>query len=61
MSSSHSATDATIDSHNMDPMRVLHLAASMRAVRELPEDTVEQIQNKQQRYQSVHGDPHLTN
>jgi len=30
MSSSHSATDATIDSHNMDPMRVLHLAASMR-------------------------------
>jgi hypothetical protein len=37
------------------------LAASMRAVRELPEDTVEQIQTKQQRYKSAHGDPHLTN
>ena len=33
----------------------------MRAVRQLPEDTVEQIHNKQQRYQLAHGDPHLTN
>jgi hypothetical protein len=37
------------------------LAASMRAVRELPEDTVEQIHDKRQRYQIAHGDPHLTN
>jgi hypothetical protein len=37
------------------------LAASMRAMRGLPEDTVEQIQTKSERYQSAHNDPRLTN
>jgi hypothetical protein len=37
------------------------LAASMRAMRGLPEDTVEQIQTKSQSYQSAHNDPRLTN
>ena len=37
------------------------LAASMRAVRQLPEDTVQQVHDKRQRYQIAHADPHLTN
>jgi hypothetical protein len=37
------------------------LAASMRAIRQLPEDTVEQVHDKQQRYQVAQGDPHLAN
>lgn len=48
-------------SRDRQSVELPRLAASMRAVRELPEDTVEQIKNKQQRYQSAHGDPHLTN
>jgi hypothetical protein len=37
------------------------LAASLRAVRELPEDTVQQIRTKRDRFQSAHADPRLVN
>jgi hypothetical protein len=48
-------------SHRGQTVELPRLAASMRAVRQLPEDTVEQVHDKRQRYQIVHGDPHLTN
>lgn len=37
------------------------LAASLRAVRQLPEDSVEQVEAKRTRYRAAHSDPHLTN
>jgi len=37
------------------------LAASLRAVRQLPEDSVEQVEVKRTRYRAAHSDPHLTN
>ena len=43
------------------PFALPPLAASLRAVRELPEDTVEQIEAKRDRFQSAHSDPRLVN
>ena len=37
------------------------LAASLRAVRELPEDTVQQIEAKRERFHTAHSDPRLVN
>lgn len=37
------------------------LAASLRAVRQLPEDSVEQVETKRTRYRAAQSDPHLTN
>lgn len=37
------------------------LAASLRAVRQLPEDSVEQVEAKRSRYRAAQSDPHLTN
>jgi len=43
------------------PFELPPLAASLRAVRELPEDTVQQIEAKRDRFHSAHSDPRLVN
>jgi hypothetical protein len=43
------------------PLELPPLAASLRAVRELPEDTVQQIEVKRDRFHSAHSDPRLVN
>jgi hypothetical protein len=43
------------------PVELPPLAASLRAVRELPEDTVQQIEVKRDRFHSAHSDPRLVN
>jgi hypothetical protein len=43
------------------PLELPPLAASLRAVRDLPEDTVQQVEAKRDRFQSAHLDPRLVN
>ena len=43
------------------PFALPPLAASLRAVRELPEDTVQQVEAKRDRFHSTHSDPRLVN
>jgi hypothetical protein len=43
------------------PVELPPLAASIRAARELPEDTVQQIEAKRDRFLSAHADPRLVN
>jgi hypothetical protein len=43
------------------PVELPPLAASLRAVRELPEDTVQQVEAKRERFHSAHSDPRLVN
>ena len=43
------------------PFALPPLAASLRAVRELPEDTVEQVETKRSRFESAYHDPRLVN
>ena len=43
------------------PVELPPLAASLRAVRELPEDTVQQVEAKRDRFHSAHSDPRLVN
>jgi hypothetical protein len=43
------------------PFELPPLAASLRTVRELPEDTVQQIEDKREHFRSAHSDPRLVN
>lgn len=43
------------------PAELPPFAASLRAIRELPEDTVQQIEAKRDRFHSAHSDPNLIN
>lgn len=43
------------------PAELPPLAASLRAIRELPEDTVQQVETKRDRFQSAHSDSRLVN
>jgi hypothetical protein len=43
------------------PVELPPLAASLRAVRGLPEDTVQEIESKRDSFHSVHSDPRLVN